>query len=98
MGPQAGGRISESAILQPCNNSHIQLNFNGILHTILKFCSFETSFFNYLIQNFSGCFGTSGSMIPRLVPKISSLDAFCDGRAVAGAAVGIGDSRSWIKQ
>ena len=31
-------------------------------------------------------------MVPRLVPEISSLDAFCDG----GAAAGIGDSRSWI--
>ena len=31
-------------------------------------------------------------MVPRLVPEISSLDAFCDG----AAAVGIGDSRSWI--
>ena len=31
-------------------------------------------------------------MVPRLVPEISSLDAFCDG---AGAA-GIGDSRSWM--
>ena len=33
-------------------------------------------------------------MVPRFVPEISSLDAFCDG-AGAGAA-GIGDSRSWI--
>ena len=41
---------------------------------------------------FSGCLDTSGSMIPRLVPEISPLDAFCDGRA----GVGIGDSRSWI--
>ena len=36
-------------------------------------------------------------MVPRLVPEILSLDAFCD---TAGAAVvvvvGIGDSRSWI--
>ena len=31
-------------------------------------------------------------MVPRLVPEISSLDAFCDG----GAAAGIGDSRSLI--
>ena len=31
-------------------------------------------------------------MVPRLVPEISSLDAFCD----RAAAVGIGDSRSWI--
>ena len=30
-------------------------------------------------------------MVPRLVPEISSLDAFCD-----TGAVGIGDSRSWI--
>ena len=34
-------------------------------------------------------------MIPRLVPKISPLDAFCDGRVVE-VVVGIGDSRSWI--
>ena len=33
-------------------------------------------------------------MVPQLVPEISSLDAFCD--TGAGAAVGIGDSRSWI--
>ena len=40
---------------------------------------------------------TSGSMVPRLVPEISSLDAFCDGGAAAGgAAAGIGDSRSWM--
>ena len=32
-------------------------------------------------------------MVPRLVPEISSLDAFCD--TGAGGA-GIGDSRSWI--
>ena len=34
-------------------------------------------------------------MIPRLVPEISPLDAFCD-IVVAGVVVGIGDSRSWI--
>ena len=33
-------------------------------------------------------------MVPRLVPEISSLDAFCD---TGAAVVGIGDSRSWIK-
>ena len=48
---------------------------------------------NFVIQNFSGCFDTSESMVPRLVPEILSLDAFCD----TGAAVGIGDSRSWIR-
>ena len=36
-------------------------------------------------------------MAPRLVPEISSLDAFCDGGAAgAAAAAGIGDSRSLI--
>ena len=35
-------------------------------------------------------------MIPRLVPEISPLDAFCDERAGAAGAVGIGDSRSWM--
>ena len=36
-------------------------------------------------------------MVPRLVPEISPLDAFCDGGgAAAGAAAGIGDSRSLI--
>ena len=50
---------------------------------------------------FPGRFDTSGSMVPRLVPEVSSLDAFCDRAAGAGAgagagAVGIGDSRSWI--
>ena len=50
---------------------------------------------SFLIQNFSGCFETSGSMIPRLVPEISPLDAFCD--VVAGVGVvGIGDSRRWM--
>ena len=33
-------------------------------------------------------------MIPRLVPEISSLDAFCD--TAAAVVVGIGDSRSWM--
>ena len=32
----------------------------------------------------------------RLVPKISSLDAFCDTAAAGAGAAGIGDSRSWI--
>ena len=50
------------------------------------------SFFSYS-EFFSGRFDTSGSMVPRLVPKILSKCAFCDG-AVAG--VGIGDSRSLI--
>ena len=45
----------------------------------------------FLTRIFSRRFDTSGSMIPRLVPEISSLDAFCDG------AAGIGDSRSWIR-
>ena len=31
-------------------------------------------------------------MVPRLVPEISSLDAFCDGAAAAGAAAGVGFS------
>ena len=36
-------------------------------------------------------------MIPRLVPEISPLDAFCNaGVVVVGVVVGIGDSRSWI--
>ena len=36
-------------------------------------------------------------MVPRLVPEISSLDAFCDGAAAGGgAAAGIG-SRSLIR-
>ena len=34
-------------------------------------------------------------MVPRLVPEILSLDAFCDTGA-AVVVVGIGDSRSWI--
>ena len=33
-------------------------------------------------------------MVPRLVPEISPLDAFCDGGGGGGAAAGIGDSRS----
>ena len=37
-------------------------------------------------------------MIPRLVPEISPLDAFCDVvvAGVTGVVVGIGDSRSCI--
>ena len=41
-------------------------------------------------------------MIPRLVPEISPLDAFCDVVrvgvvvGVVVVVVGIGDSRSWI--
>ena len=34
-------------------------------------------------------------MVPRLVPEISSLDAFCDTGA-AVVVVGIGDFRSWM--
>ena len=34
-------------------------------------------------------------MLPRLVPEISPLDAFCDVVVVVGV-VGIGDSRSWM--
>ena len=45
-------------------------------------------------------FDTSGSMLPRLVPEISPLYAFCDvvgvGVVVEVVVVGIGDSRSWI--
>ena len=53
------------------------------------FLNFEFSFSEF----FSGRFDTSGSMVPRLVPEISSKCAFCDGGA-GGVAVGIGDSRS----
>ena len=35
-------------------------------------------FLPILIQNFSGRFDTSGSMIRRLVPEILPCDAFCD--------------------
>ena len=39
-------------------------------------------------------------MVPRLVPEISSLDAFCDGAGgvggAGGAGAGIGNSRSWM--
>ena len=31
----------------------------------------------------------------KLLPEISSLNAFCDGVAAAAAGAGIGDSRSW---
>ena len=55
------------------------------------FLNFEFSYFEF----FSGRFDTSGSMVPRLVPKISPFDAFCDGGA-GGAGAGIGDSRSLI--
>ena len=35
-------------------------------------------------------------MLPRLVPEISPLYAFCDVVGVGVVGVGIGDSRSWI--
>ena len=36
-------------------------------------------------------------MLPRLVPEISPLDAFCDVvGVVVVVGVGIGDSRSWV--
>ena len=44
---------------------------------------------------FPDCFDTSGSMIPRLVPEILPLDAFCERVAVVAVA-GIGNSRGWI--
>ena len=39
-------------------------------------------------------------MVPRLVPEISSLDAFCDGAGggAGGGGAGIGDSRSLISE
>ena len=55
--------------------------------TIFNIFFFE--FWIFLFRIFSGRFDTSGSMVPRLVPEISSLDAICD-----GGAAGIGDSRS----
>ena len=64
------------------------------------FCFFSSEFsFQIFSELFSGRFGTSGSMIPHFVPKISPLDAFCDVGVVVGVVgvvVGIGDSRSWI--
>ena len=33
----------------------------------------------FFSECFSGCFDTSGSMIPRLVPEILPCDNFCDG-------------------
>ena len=36
-------------------------------------------------------------MLPRLVPEISPLDAFCDVGVGVGVVVGIGDSRSWME-
>ena len=35
-------------------------------------------------------------MLPRLVPEILSKCTFCDGAGAAGAAVGVGDSRSLV--
>ena len=55
-------------------------------------------FYFFIFQNFFSCrFDTSGSMLPRLVPKILILHSFCD--VVVGVVVvvgGIGDSRSCI--
>ena len=72
-----------------------------LLVNSLKIGHFLFVYFLIFFQTFSGRFDTSGSMVPRLVPEISSLDAFCDGAAGAGAGAGgagIGDSRSWIAQ
>ena len=43
-----------------------------------------------LIQNFSGCFDTSGSMMPLSVPEISPCDGFCDAAAAAAAEEELG--------
>ena len=45
---------------------------------------FDYFFFNFLIQNFSDRFDTSGSMIPRLVTEILPCDGFCDEERRAG--------------
>ena len=60
--------------------------------TILRFLFCFFSLISLFRTFFFGRFDTSGSMIPRLVPEILPLDAFCDVVVVAG----IGDSRSWI--
>ena len=68
----------------------------------LPFLPFLTIFYLFLFfflqfsysEFVSGRFDTSGFMIPRLVPEISPLDAFCEAEVLV--VVGIGDSRSWI--
>ena len=65
----------------------------------LNFCCwifFKNNFVYFLFRFVFGRFDTSGSMIPRLVPKISPCDGFCDGAPAAGG--GIGYSRSLIEQ
>ena len=54
-----------------------------------------TIFTIFFPQFFYARFDTSGSMLARLVPEISPLDAFCD-VGVVGVVVGLRDSRSWI--
>ena len=58
------------------------LNILTIFHIFLFFWLFWpywTVLFSKQISSlFSGCFDTSGSMIPRLVPEISPCVAFCD--------------------
>ena len=62
-----------------------------ILTVFYCFWLFSFSIFlKFLIQNCSGSFDTSGSMLPRLVHEILILGAFCD------TGAGIGDSRSWM--
>ena len=52
--------------------------------------------FNFFFRIYSGRFDTSGSMLPRLVPEILIIYAFCDVVVVVVGVVGIGDSRSWM--
>ena len=40
--------------------------------------TFLSIFLKFYIKNFSGCFDTSGSMIPLSVSEILALDGFCD--------------------
>ena len=60
----------------------------GICFTIFDhfwpFWPFLTIFEFFHLEFFSGRFDTSGSMLPRLVPEISPLYAFCDVVVVQG--------------
>ena len=67
---------------------HIFYHYNNYLSLYGFFLQFSYSEFS------SHHFHTSGSMIPRLVPEISPLDAFCDGEEEQELGI-LGSSSIW---
>ena len=85
-----GNRTPRPGSLRTRKSVHTRLQALYILNSLYV----QDIFFNFsqIFPRFcSGCFDTSGSMIPLLVPEISPWRLFVteDGR-------GIGYSRSWI--